>query len=112
MLETVGVGILFSVALIILLVLILLFASLKLVNTGEVTIEINGDSDGAIKTEAGSTLLSTLSNNKLLLPSACGGGGTCAMCLCQIYEGGGNYGEKQINLMYLNAQMRCANIPK
>ena len=30
----------------------------------------------------------------------------------QIYEGGGNYGEKQINLMYLNAQMRCANIPK
>lgn len=90
MLETVGVGILFSVALIILLVLILLFASSKLVNTGEVTIEINGDSANPIRTEAGSTLLSTLSNNKLLLPSACGGGGTCALCLCQIQEGGGD----------------------
>ena len=43
-----------------------------------------------LETEPGNTLLTTLSNNKILLPSACGGGGTCAMCRCKIEEGGGS----------------------
>jgi Na+-transporting NADH:ubiquinone oxidoreductase subunit F len=74
---------------IILLVAVLLFAKKKLTPSGEVKVDIN-DGDREIITEPGNTLLSTLSNNKILLPSACGGGGTCAMCRCQIVEGGGS----------------------
>lgn len=74
---------------ILLLVFVLLFAQSKLVQTGEVKIVVNDDEDNPIITSAGSTLLSTLSSQKLFLPSACGGGGTCAMCKCQVLEGGG-----------------------
>jgi Na+-transporting NADH:ubiquinone oxidoreductase subunit F len=74
---------------IILLVAVLLFAKKKLTPSGEVTIDIN-HGDREIVTEPGNTLLSTLGNNKILLPSACGGGGTCAMCRCQIDEGAGS----------------------
>ena len=74
---------------IVLLVALLLFAKKKLTPSGEVTININ-EGDREIITEPGNTLLTTLSNNKILLPSACGGGGTCAMCRCQIVEGGGS----------------------
>ncbi|UJP66082.1 NADH:ubiquinone reductase (Na(+)-transporting) subunit F [Mongoliitalea daihaiensis] len=72
---------------ILLLVFLLLFAQSKLVASGDVKILINGERE--IVTAAGSTLLNTLSNNKVFLPSACGGGGTCAMCKCVIEEGGG-----------------------
>lgn len=72
----------------ILLVGILLFAKAKLVQSGPVTIKINGERD--ITVNAGSSLLSTLSQEKIFLPSACGGGGTCAMCKCQVTSGGGN----------------------
>lgn len=74
---------------IILLVAILLFAKKKLTPSGEVTVDINAG-EREIVTEPGNTLLSTLSNNKIFLPSACGGGGTCAQCRCQIIEGGGS----------------------
>ena len=70
------------------LVLILLFAQSKLVQSGDVKININGEKEVSIA--AGSTLLSTLSAQKIFLPSACGGGGTCAMCKCQVLEGGGD----------------------
>ena len=70
------------------LVLVLLFAQAKLVQSGDVTIMVNGERE--IKVAAGSTLLNTLSAEKIFLPSACGGGGTCAMCKCQISEGGGD----------------------
>ncbi|MFV0590270.1 MAG: NADH:ubiquinone reductase (Na(+)-transporting) subunit F [Draconibacterium sp.] len=74
---------------IILLVAILLYVKKKLTPSGSVKIDIN---DGYLEMEAepGSTLLSTLGNNKVLLPSACGGGGTCGMCRCQVLEGGGS----------------------
>ncbi len=74
---------------ILLLVMILLFAQSKLVQSGDVKITVNGDSGNPIIASAGSTLLSTLSAQKIFLPSACGGGGTCAMCKCVIEEGGG-----------------------
>ena len=48
---------------------------------------INGEKE--LEVEAGGTILSTLGNSKIFLPSACGGGGTCAMCKCQVLEGGG-----------------------
>lgn len=74
---------------IVMLVAILLYAKKKLTPSGEVQININ-EGEREIITNPGDTLLSTLSNNKILLPSACGGGGTCAMCRCQILEGGGS----------------------
>ena len=77
-------------AVILLLVFILLVAQSKLVQSGPVKIIVNGDEENTIVATAGSTLLSTLSAQKLFLPSACGGGGTCAMCKCKILEGGGD----------------------
>ncbi|UXP34086.1 NADH:ubiquinone reductase (Na(+)-transporting) subunit F [Reichenbachiella agarivorans] len=75
---------------ILLLVFVLLFAQSKLVQSGDVNITINGDTSNPVVTSAGSTLLSTLSGQKIFLPSACGGGGTCAMCKCKVIEGGGD----------------------
>lgn len=72
---------------IILLVSVLLWAKSKLTTAGPVKILINNEKE--ITVEGGSSLLSTLGNNKILLPSACGGGGTCGMCKCQVFEGGG-----------------------
>lgn len=75
---------------ILLLVFILLFAQSKLVQSGDVNIVVNGDSGSPVIASAGSTLLSTLSGQKIFLPSACGGGGTCAMCKCKVIDGGGD----------------------
>ena len=74
---------------ILLLVALLLFAQSKLVQQGDVKIFVNGDEKNPIIAPAGSTLLSTLSGQQIFLPSACGGGGTCAMCKCAVDEGGG-----------------------
>lgn len=73
-----------------LLVLLLNYASSKLVNTGNVKIIINDDEEKSLNVPAGSTLLNTLANEKIFLPSACGGGGTCGMCKVQVLEGGGD----------------------
>ena len=70
-----------------LLVAILLFAKAKLTPSGELKIRINGERE--VITSAGSTLLSSLAANKIFLPYACGGGGSCGMCRCQVEEGGG-----------------------
>jgi len=86
MLIALGAGI-FSVVIIV-LVLMLQVAAKKLVQQGDVNIELNGEK--TLEVPAGTTLLNILSNEKIKLPSACGGGGTCAMCLCQIHEGGGD----------------------
>ncbi|HHL53214.1 MAG TPA: NADH:ubiquinone reductase (Na(+)-transporting) subunit F [Flammeovirgaceae bacterium] len=74
---------------ILLLVLVLLYAQSKLVQSGDVKIIINNDTEHPIITPAGGTLLTTLAANKIFLPSACGGGGTCAMCKCEVDKGGG-----------------------
>jgi Na+-transporting NADH:ubiquinone oxidoreductase subunit F len=73
--------------LILLLVVILLSAKAKLSPSGPVKVNINGEKD--LEVGSGSTLLNTLSDNKLFLPSACGGGGTCIQCKCIVTEGGG-----------------------
>ncbi|MEE4256348.1 MAG: NADH:ubiquinone reductase (Na(+)-transporting) subunit F [Bacteroidales bacterium] len=73
---------------IIFLVAMLLFARKKLTPQGEVTLTINDEKE--LTVNPGSTILSTLSTHKIFLPSACGGGGTCAMCKCQVTEGGGS----------------------
>ena len=73
---------------IVLLVSVLLYAKKKLTPQGSVKITINGDKE--FETEPGSNLLATLSDQKIFVPSACGGGGTCGMCTCRILEGGGS----------------------
>jgi Na+-transporting NADH:ubiquinone oxidoreductase subunit F len=75
---------------ILILVTIILFAESKLIPQGDVKIIINGDDNKSPKVKPGGTLLTALSNQSIFLPSACGGGGTCAMCKCQVYEGGGD----------------------
>jgi len=72
------------------LVLILLFAQSKLVQSGDVRIVINGNTSEPLIVSAGTNLLSTLSGQHVFLPSACGGGGTCAMCKCVVETGGGD----------------------
>ena len=74
---------------ILILVSILNFATSKLVPAGDVKILINDDEEKSISTPAGATLLQVLAADKVFLPSACGGGGTCGMCTCIINEGGG-----------------------
>ncbi|MCT4587979.1 MAG: NADH:ubiquinone reductase (Na(+)-transporting) subunit F [Carboxylicivirga sp.] len=71
------------------LVSILLYAKKKLMPSGEVTININ-DGEKELVVDPGQTLLSALGENKIFLPSACGGGGTCAMCRCQVDSGAGS----------------------
>ncbi|PKP05640.1 MAG: NADH:ubiquinone reductase (Na(+)-transporting) subunit F [Bacteroidetes bacterium HGW-Bacteroidetes-5] len=70
-----------------LLVAVLLYAKAKLTPSGKVQLTINGERE--IEVSPGESILSTLSNNKIFLPSACGGGGTCGMCKCRVTKGGG-----------------------
>ncbi|MFP4088709.1 MAG: NADH:ubiquinone reductase (Na(+)-transporting) subunit F [Cyclobacteriaceae bacterium] len=90
MTQVVVTSIIAFTLIILLLVMLLLYAQSKLVQQGDVKIIVNGDEKNPIVAQAGSTLLSTLSGQKIFLPSACGGGGTCAMCKCAIDEGGGD----------------------
>ncbi len=78
------------------LVALLLYAKAKLTSSGEVEIDINGGMT-VLKVESGDTLLTTLSNNSIFLPSACGGGGSCGMCKCQVLEGGGEILPTEVN---------------
>lgn len=73
---------------VLILVGMLLFAKAKLAPSGPVKIRINDEKE--IEVNAGSSLLATLAAQKLFLPSACGGGGTCGMCKCQVFSGGGS----------------------
>ncbi len=70
-----------------LLVALLLFVKQKLAPSGPVKIRINGEKE--IEVSSGGSLLSTLGNAKIFLPSACGGGGTCLQCECHVHSGGG-----------------------
>ncbi|NND64252.1 MAG: NADH:ubiquinone reductase (Na(+)-transporting) subunit F [Flavobacteriaceae bacterium] len=88
--STLGVVVATVVAflvLVLLLVALLLFTKQKLSPSGPVKITINDEK--VIEVPSGGTLLSTLGNQKIFLPSACGGGGTCIQCECHVLEGGG-----------------------
>ena len=76
---TIIVAIVAFLAVTLVLVGLLLYAKAKLTSSGDVTIDIN-DGEKVLTTESGSTLLVTLANNNVFLPSACGGGGSCGMC--------------------------------
>lgn len=84
----IGLGVGMFTAIVLVLVVIILMARAQLVSTGNVNIEINGEK--TISVPAGDKLLQTLANNDLFLASACGGGGSCAQCKCQVFDGGGS----------------------
>ena len=87
---TIGAGVGVFTGLVLALVVILMAARSRLVQSGDVTILINGDPNKALTTPAGSTLLNTLADNKIFIPSACGGQGTCGVCQVTVREGGGS----------------------
>lgn len=82
-------------AITLILVAVLLFAKKKLTPSGNVTITINGEKE--ITAETGGSLLTTLAEQNIFLPSACGGGGSCGMCKCQVLEGGGEILPTEVN---------------
>ena len=84
------ISVLVFASIIMCLVLLLNLAEKKLLPQGDVSILINDEPDKALSVGTGGTLLGALSGQKVFLPSACGGGGTCAMCKCQVFEGGGD----------------------
>lgn len=86
---TIILSIVIFLALTLLLVALLLFIKTKLTPKGTVKIDIN-DGEKELDVNPGSSLLATLASQKIFLPSACGGGGTCGMCKCQVFCGGGS----------------------
>ncbi len=87
--TTVIVGVAMFIFVVLMMVAILVVAKAQLVNSGQVIIGINGDPDKAIKTQGGGTLLGSLADNKVFIPSACGGKGSCGVCKVNVKKGGG-----------------------
>ena len=113
---TIFSAVIIFLVIILLLVAILLVAKAKLVQSGDVTVTIN--SDRKIVSQAGSSLLNVMAEDKVFLPSACGGQGNCGMCKCQVEEGGGEilptevgfFNRKQIKENYrLACQVKVKN---
>lgn len=88
--DIVVYGVIFFLLIVLFLVALLLGARKKLVNMADVKIIINGDRANPITTPAGSTLLNTLANQKIFIPSACGGKGSCGVCKVHVHSGGGS----------------------
>jgi Na+-transporting NADH:ubiquinone oxidoreductase subunit F len=82
---------------ILILVLVLTFAESKLLPQGAVKILINKKDDKSPTVNPGGTLLNTLSAEGIFISSACGGGGTCAQCICQVHSGGGQILATELN---------------
>jgi Na+-transporting NADH:ubiquinone oxidoreductase subunit F len=82
-------GVAVFILVVLLLVAVILLAKARLVPQGRVQIRINDNEAYTIVTQIGEKLLNVLSGNKIFLPSACGGGGTCGMCKVKVLAGGG-----------------------
>ncbi len=89
-LELIAIGVLFFTLIVLALVSIILLAKSRLVQTGTAKITINQEPEKSLDVDIGGKLLNTLSSEGLYLPSACGGGGTCAECKVVVTEGGGD----------------------
>lgn len=86
--QLIVLGVVMFTIVVVSLVLVILAARSKLVNSGDVTVTINDEQK--ITTPAGGKLLQTLAANGIFLSSACGGGGSCAQCKCIVKDGGGS----------------------
>jgi len=84
----------------------LIYARKQLMPQGDVKIILNGDEDNPLVVAPGDTLLTALSASNIFLPSACGGGGTCAMCECHVDAGGGDVLPTEMN------HLKCSYIHK
>jgi Na+-transporting NADH:ubiquinone oxidoreductase subunit F len=87
--STIALGVAMFTIVILSLVTVLMFAKRKLVAGGSVDILINDDPEHTLHVATGGTLLGTLADNKIFIPSACGGQGTCGVCKVKVFEGGG-----------------------
>ena len=84
------IGVVMFTLIVLALVALILVAKSKLVASGNVNITINDDPEKSITVPIGGKLLNVLADNKIYLPSACGGGGTCGECKCVVSDGGGD----------------------
>ena len=89
MVPVITSSILVFIVIILVLVVLILQAKDRLLPQTDVSIVINNDKEHPMVVKPGASLLSTLASRNIFLASACGGGGTCAMCVCKVYEGGG-----------------------
>lgn len=94
--TTIILGVAMFTFVILALVFVLLAAKARLVNSEAVTIGINHDPAHSLRVPAGNTLLNTLANNKIFIPSACGGKGSCGVCKVIVKSGGGTIGPTEL----------------
>ncbi len=87
--QIILMGVVMFSVIVLTLVAVILAARSRLVSMGDVVININDDPEKCVTTAAGGKLLATLAGSGVFLPSACGGGGTCAQCKCKVLDGGG-----------------------
>ncbi|SFN58175.1 NADH:ubiquinone reductase (Na(+)-transporting) subunit F [Xenorhabdus japonica] len=88
--DIIILGVVMFTLIVLVLTALILFAKSKLVNTGDIKVEVNGDEDKSFSAPAGDKLLNMLSNQGIFVSSACGGGGSCGQCRVKISEGGGD----------------------
>ncbi len=88
--QIIFAGMVAFTAIILALVAVILTAKALLLPAGNITIEINGDKDKTLSVPTGGKLLGTLADQKIFIPSACGGGGTCGQCKVRVLSGGGD----------------------
>lgn len=99
-----------AVVLLVILILVgmLLFIEARVIRKGSCDVVVNGDQEEALQAQVGRTLLSTLVENGILLPSACGGKGSCGTCRCKVEVGGGDI--LPTELSHLNRRERLSNV--
>ncbi|RMG86716.1 MAG: NADH:ubiquinone reductase (Na(+)-transporting) subunit F [Bacteroidetes bacterium] len=95
--QTIVAAIVVFTLVILALSFMLIAARKRLVPQGEVKLIVNNDEEHPLLVSPGTSLLSALSDKNIFLPSACGGGGTCAMCECRVLEGGGDVLPTELN---------------
>ena len=102
------IGTLVFTSVIMLLVGLLLLVEAKVVLKGNRSVVINDDDENPLQTQTGTSLLKTLANNDIFIPSACGGGGSCGMCKCKVEAGVESY--LPTELAHINRREKQANI--
>lgn len=86
---SIGLAVVMFTGVVLMLVALLMVARRRMVPSGDVSITVNEDASKVMKVAAGGTLLGALTANKIFIPSACGGKGTCGVCEVIVKEGGG-----------------------
>ena len=90
MMIEIGLGVLIFTVVVMILVALILITRSWLIPAGEITLNINEDSEKSLTVDPGDKLLGVLGDHEIFIPSACGGGGTCGQCLVKITSGGGD----------------------